>query len=266
MPDAPHTSDASVRPTTVPTVFLHMPRTGGTTLNTIFKRVYAAGPLFQAGLNGSTHIDACARFVALPPEQRAAFAYVTGHLERAVLTSIPGRPFIFTFLRDPVTRLPSLYAYVKRTPDHHMHPWLVHTNASLEHFVARCPWDEVQNGMTRRLAGVFQARTNERIDLLRAVATIKRYVAFVGLQEDFDTSLRCLGRLLGLPESDLHYVRQNVNPDPAALEAPDTNAIDAIRFYNALDCALYDFCRELFTEEVCRVTDVEASEAATKKR
>jgi len=40
--------------------------------------------------------------------------------------------------------------------------------ASLETFVTRCPWDEVQNGMTRRLAGVSQARSNDTVQLLRA--------------------------------------------------------------------------------------------------
>ena len=237
------------------TVFLHIPRTAGTTLNAIFERFFSGQPQYRIGRNGTSHIEDCSRFIALLPERRAGYAYVTGHLEMPVIKAIPGRPFVFTFLRHPVTRLISLYAFVKRTPSHHMHAWLTRTGASLETFVARCPWDEVQNGMTRRLAGVPLARSNDKLLLLRAIASIKRYFAFIGLQESFDVSLACLGKLLGIEPAALAVAPQNVNPDAKARDAVDQETTDAILYYNALDCMLYDFCRKLFAAERARLHD-----------
>jgi len=119
----------------------------------------------------------------------------------------------------------------------------------------------VQNGMTRRLAGVPQARTNDSALLLRAIASIKRYLGFVGIQEAFDASLHGLGTLLDIEASDLGYIAQNVNPDPfaAASAKADANALAAIRFYNALDCALYDFCLDLFAAEKHRLDEADAA-------
>lgn len=251
----PETASDTLFPTPgTPAVFLHIPRTGGTTLNAVFERFFAGRPQYHTGRPGSSHIEDCARFVALPPQRRDQYAYVAGHLEMAVIKSIPGRPFVFTFLRDPVARLASLYAFVKRTPSHHMHAWLCKTGASLEAFVARCPWDEVQNGMTRRLAGVPLARTSDKVLLLKAVASIKRFFGFIGLQEAFDDSLACLGRLFGMDTGALRYVPQNVSPTANGV---DQTAREAIAFYNSLDTALYAFCRDLFAAEKKRLHEQE---------
>ena len=109
--------------------------------------------------------------------------------------------------------------------------------------------------MTRRLAGVPLARSNDKLLLLRAIASIKRYFAFIGLQESFDVSLACLGKLLGIEPAALAVAPQNVNPDAKARDAVDQGTTDAILYYNALDCMLYDFCRKLFAAERARLHD-----------
>lgn len=238
-------------PSRQPVVFFHIPKTAGTTLGTVFERHFADREHFLAGRAGSTHVEDCLRYIRLPEADRRRYGYVSGHLEIPVLDAIPCRPFAFTFLRAPLDRLASLYFYVKRTPGHHVHQWIVEHDAGLEDFLLGCPWEELSNGMTRRLAGVPLLQTNDQAVLHQALFNIKKYFSFVGLQETFDTSLFCLGRLLGIDADALVYRKHNVNPAPAPKLGPA--ARDQVLSRNALDCALYDIGVKLFKGEMAQL-------------
>jgi len=237
----------------VPVVFFHIPKTAGMTLTSVFERLYNGRRQFLAGQGGATHIEDCARFMQTSEEQRRGYGYLAGHIEIGVLAAIPGRPFVFTFLRNPWDRLVSLYCYVKRSPDHHAHPWIAERNASLEDFALDCPWDEVQNGMTRRLAGVPLARSGDKRLLRQAVVNLHKYFGFVGLMESFDKSLFCLGRLLGLDAVSLAYTRKNVSPVSKTAPACNPAAKERILARNALDLELYDLYGKLFKDEAAKL-------------
>jgi hypothetical protein len=236
-----------------PVVFFHIPKTAGTTLITLFQRIFAGRTQYITGRGGSSHIEDCARFLDLPAETGGGFGLVAGHLEMPVIRAIPGKPFVFTFLRKPWERLVSLYCFVKRTPGHHMHQWIVQRDASLEEFVRNCPWDELQNGMTRRLAGVALGRSGDKQLLRMAMDNIQRYFSFVGLQESFDKSLFCLGRQLSIDANALVSTKENVNPDPKAGPDVDAAARERILSYNALDFELYGLCSSKFRAESARL-------------
>ena len=240
-------------PPSHPVVFFHIPKTAGTTLGTVFEHHFADRDHFLAGRSGSTHVEDCLRFIRLPPDDKRRYGYISGHLEIPVLDAMPNRPFAFTFLRKPLDRLVSLYFYVKRTPSHHVHPWIVSRNASLEDFLLHCPWEEVNNGMTRRLAGVPLLQTQDRAVLHQACCNIKKHFSFVGLQEYFDTSLFCLGILLGIDSHALVYTKQNVKPDAQAVPKLEKGMRKRILARNTLDCELYDIGVKLFRGEISQL-------------
>jgi hypothetical protein len=227
-------------------VFFHIPKTAGSTLSAVFQRLLAGRPQFLTGGEGLSHIKDCARFVNMPEQERGAYGYVSGHLEMPVVTAVPGKPFVFTFLRDPWDRLVSLYRYVKRTPSHHLHQWIEQRNAGPEEFLLECGWDELYNGMTRRLAGFRKATTNDKRILALAVSNVQRYFSFIGIQESFDQSLFCLGRMLEIDQERLVYSKKNVSPGPRPGLTVDQAAKNRILSRNMLDCELYGIYREQF--------------------
>jgi hypothetical protein len=229
-----------------PVVFFHLPKTAGTTLISVFERYFSGRPLYITGRDGRTHIEDCVRFIKLSGEDKDGFAFVAGHLEMPVIEAITGKPFVFTFLRNPWDRLVSLYCFVKRTPGHHQHEWIAQRDASLEDFVRDCPWDELQNGMTRRLARVPSGRSGDRRLLQQAMINIRSRFSFVGIQESFEKSLFCLARQLDIDACELVATRENVNPAPQAAPLVDAAARERILALNALDYELYGLCSKNF--------------------
>ena len=234
-------------------VFLHIPKTAGSTLSAVFERLYSGKPQFLAGRHGQSHIKDCLNFVNLPEEVRSEYRYVTGHIEMPVVAAVPGKPFVFTFLRDPWDRLVSLYQYVKRTPSHHKHSWIKEHNSSLEEFVQFCRWDELCNGMTRRLAGFNLAKSNDKRILQLAITNVLKYFSYVGIQESFDKSLFCLGQLLDLDITLLLYKKINVNPKNSQALKIDSTIKNRIMAMNALDYELYGFFRKQFQAKTASI-------------
>ena len=91
-------------------VFLHLPRTGGTTLHHLLT---AAFPPEQVCPE---------RFMRLrrwPLEELAPFRLFSGHFTISGVDRIPGEKRIATVLRDPRARVISTFQLWRRHRDHH---------------------------------------------------------------------------------------------------------------------------------------------------
>jgi hypothetical protein len=91
--------------TTTKLVFLHVPRTGGTTLHETFSAAFQPA-------------DCCPdRFSTLdriPPARLARYRLFSGHYRFDQLAFIPEPRFLLTILRDPRARILSLYRFWRR--------------------------------------------------------------------------------------------------------------------------------------------------------
>lgn len=97
-------------------MFLHIPKTGGTSLNRVFDRMFRSQVLYTSPIDLDRRVKTEADFFH-------RFLLVTGHIDvnnPAALRS--PRPTVFlAVFRDPVKRAISLYDYARATPDHPLH-------------------------------------------------------------------------------------------------------------------------------------------------
>ena len=86
-------------------VFLHLPKTGGTTLHHHFSGAFAPAEICPERFSALQNI---------PPEKIATYRYFSGHFNYEQLRLIPGPSYVVTVLRDPVDRILSTYYFWKR--------------------------------------------------------------------------------------------------------------------------------------------------------
>lgn len=178
--------------------FIHIPKTAGSTLRHQLRVSYGAG-----------HLD-----IKLPRRKRAGHAWVgpddlrkalrvyrnasgiCGHrvtphagLEKAV----PGLRY-FTWLREPVCRFISNFAYVRREDLE---------GTTRKHLEAFCAEPIRRNVLCRWLGGSE--------DPGPAIANLNTRVGFVGLQERYDLSLVLFDRWLDNPAFDSRYQLKNAS-------------------------------------------------------
>jgi len=225
-------------------MFLHIPKTAGTTITSFFREQYSADEVYLSGSSGRTHWEGSAEFANKSLDERQQYKYVAGHLEMNAFRGVKNK-FAFTFMRSPVKRMMSLYNYVRRTQSHHMHTLVNDGRLGFGDFVARAPWDELRNGMTRRLCGVHKAlpEYDERV-LCTAIGNLDAMFDFVGIQESFDKSLFLLGQQLGVDFNQYLYTSKNVAPK--AKKSIDPADIRMIKRHNCMDEALYEHAKKRF--------------------
>lgn len=86
-------------------VFLHLPKTGGTTLHHHFSEHFAPEEICPERFSNLAEV---------PAEAMMRYRYFSGHFYFSDLRFIPGPLYIVTVLRDPVERVLSTYYFWKR--------------------------------------------------------------------------------------------------------------------------------------------------------
>jgi len=216
-----------------PLIFLHLPKTAGTTVSFVVRRhIDSTRDHLLRSVDGP---DGLAKFKATPEAFRHRIHLLRGHQVFGLHEYLaPGARYL-TVLRDPVARLVSHYRYVKATK----HPMFIDAirseQMSLYNYVTSGLSGELENGQTRWLAGIHDDRPLVGSDLQLAIKNIDEHFAWVGIQERLEESLVELG--LAMRWLRVDYRSRNVSggqPSP-----PDAAVIAAIRDRNALDLELH---------------------------
>jgi len=213
-------------------VFLHIPKTAGTSIQHHLKDCFADQRLYRE------HSDNLYRF---SPGELSRYDVFAGHFNYDSLRYIPRRKLsLFTFVREPRKRLVSLYHFWRaHEPEHpNFHKGMAIANEkSMEDFFEDdlikdnfAIWNRMAWGvMGDRQWGAWQsaigqddnpARVNEIIEDEIRPAIIKRLDEFIhiGIAEDFDNSVRRLFTIMGNPEPDRmrkdHFLDQLIGKTP----------------------------------------------------
>lgn len=206
-------------------VFLHLPKTGGLSVNDALRRSFGVRHADVRSLDGSGQwitprdVQVSKRLV---PGLRSISSHricPNHHLEETDWKW-------FTFLREPVARTISEYQFYRAH---------LGGDLSLEGYIES---QGLRNLQVVRVAG------SENIDL--AMTLIQERFAFVGLMEQFDLSMELLSRTLGAEGIDPRFVRKNVarHHDIADTIRADESQMQVIRNVVQLDTQLFEMVRD----------------------
>ncbi len=187
-------------------VFLHHPKTGGTTLRHLLVKNFPEDKVCPERFNGL-------RFLAAG--ELAHYRLFSGHFDLPSIRLIPGRKKIITMLREPVARLISLYYFLRAhrpqviDNDGLELARLANKHAMAEFFQA----DEVRshptinNSLTRVLTGVIDSYRWEGIrpttplnpvvlsDAARELESLDGF----GILDRYEDSIELMFKSLGMP-------------------------------------------------------------------
>jgi hypothetical protein len=241
-------------------VFVHIPKTGGTTVSFVLWRQFPRGQAID--LDAATVEEAKARWNAMASEQRARVRCIRGHLPFEPQMFAPRATRFFTILRDPVERVVSEYYYNLTGPSRMLYLPLTRDRMTLDQFVRSELCAPVHNGQTRMLAGAnLDATPREMLDL--AVANLRNHMAVVGITERLDATLLLCRAVLGWRY--VIYRRVNATRGRPPLEAISAETLSVIEQANSLDRELYRVGCARF-EELLREHHITGSAIAALNR
>ncbi|TRZ38610.1 hypothetical protein CEQ21_24845 [Niallia circulans] len=212
-------------------IFLHIPKTGGSTLNSIFTRQFSAQELYDHEFFQNKIVP----IADLTSEDRMQINAIAGHLLYGAHEQFTKPYHYFTMLRHPVDRVLSLYSYLRNYPGYERLQ-----NMTLEEYVRTEP--EAKNGQTLLLCG-YPLQYN--VSLAK-----KRLESFdvVGITERFDESLYLLKSAFGW--TDIHYEKVNITKTRLKRTDVPLETIKLIEEHNKLDIELYHFAKELLQKRL----------------
>lgn len=226
-------------------IFLHLPKTAGTTLNRLIEWEYRLPEMYS--VDPVLFEWSAAHMRALPENRLRKTRMFKGHMLFGLHEVLPQPSTYITVLRDPVERVLSAYYYMRSYKLHPLYWKFRYEKWTLDQFVQRSTRDNVQ---CKIIAGAnYHAPCTQEI-LDQALDHLDRHFSVVGLSERFEESLALMKLRFGWQlKSYSSFNVTRTRPKKRDL-APETLALIAEK--NSYDVALYQRATALFDEAVAR--------------
>ena len=238
-------------------VFIHMPKAAGSTLQRIIDRQYRGQKTFDINGNGIARVQASIDHLrALSEAERAEIRCVKGHVPFGVGLWLRSPVQYISMLREPVARAISDYNFAVSNPEHNLYRVVNEKGMSLLQYVEMRAQSGFANMYTRLLSGCVNwenlalSGALSQNTLERAKENVRQCAA-VGITERFDESILLFKKKLGW--SSCSYVRENVTPSIRVNRNQVSSDVEkAIKEFYLLDIELYQYCLEIFHENIQR--------------
>jgi hypothetical protein len=234
-------------------LFIHIPKTAGTTLISLLDQQFAQDEIFPFHSVSSPD-----QLCGFQPQQIGNYRFIRGHYQFGpyddkLYRFIIQNPICMTILRDPVTRTISEYRHYVRNPGP-MHDEIVANGTTLMEYVcAPKYYRRVVNRQTRLVLGAVggfplrydddKALSNEA--LIRLAKERIEQFAFVGMTERLEESIRLLFYTFGWQLEGV-IPSLNISPTPSTWDTVSQEALQAIKERTQLDAELYQFAEKIF--------------------
>ncbi len=221
-------------------IFLHIPKTGGNTLNVIINKPYTDNDcLVRLG-----DVD------DLSIEELKQIEMVRGHMSFGIHKKLPQTNSTYiTLIRNPIERVVSFYYYMGSENNLDIETRDYFTKLTLYEFVTE-PLNDQFNKQTNIIAGnEFIPEKLENKEMLEtAKRNLKNFFSVVGITERFDETLIVLQEKFGFKINS--FENYNVTPNRPDLEEIPDEIINIIKSKNEIDMDLYQFANQLLDEQL----------------
>ncbi|PFB01108.1 hypothetical protein CN383_12180 [Priestia megaterium] len=215
-------------------IFMHIPKTGGSTLNEIFKNQYKEDEVL-------IHIPLdrlASEFNNLSDIKRDKIKGISGHYNFGVHEHINKPYTYFSIVRHPIDRVISLYYFLSRSPGYARYEEL--KGMTLEEFVTKNK--QANNHQTLFFSG------NGTFDLALAKKNLENHFPVVGVTDMFNESTFLMTRKFNWEYKE--YKKVNVTPNRPSLKEIPNNILNIIEQNNHLDMELYNYVKERLVRQL----------------
>ncbi|TSC96842.1 MAG: hypothetical protein Athens071426_314 [Parcubacteria group bacterium Athens0714_26] len=231
-----------------PLIFLHLTRTGGSTLRGIIERQINRGAAYR--IKGNSIEKTIEDFKNFSQVERDKIKFLSGHMPLGLHKYFSVPCDYITMLRDPIEKVISEYYYMKNFPQHTYYQTI--KNMSLkDHALSRV--NSVVNYQARVLSdnwGMPHVESSPLPSNALEVAkeNLRKYFKVVGVMEKFDETLLVFKKVLGW--KNIYYIRNNVNAKRPLKSEISQDVLDIIKKNNALDIELHKLAGQLLEDSI----------------
>ncbi len=233
-------------------IFIHIPKTAGTTLRHLLSRHYTMHELIFVYPSDAKGFVTPAQFQSMSQSRKRKTKLIFGHMLYGAHHDVMSRPSRYiTMLREPTDRVVSEYHHHLHVADSPHHRFINGKRiVTLEDFVDLeiLPLDNV---MVRMIANLSPRQTPygqcSVNDLNLAKYRLRNVFGLILITERFTDSMWLLSKFLGanLGNGD----RLNVNAQRPDIGDVEPRVVRKIQEINYLDVELYKFARTLFERQ-----------------
>ena len=250
-------------------VFIHIPKTGGLTMERLISRQYPPKSTIWMSYQRPEQVSA---FTDLDAAERAKMRCVMGHIPFGFHRHIPRQAVHATLLREPVARFISEYRYMQRHPREGAWRPPQEAMESIEAYLDYRVATNAMNVQTSIVSGYFpEVGALPPFDPLPADAldvakrNLKEHFVVVGVTERFDEALLLLKKRMHWQKS-ISYARRNIAPKKSSVAGISDGTIERIRAGTRIDAELVQYAEELLSQAVSGEGESFRQELAKLKR
>jgi len=221
-------------------IFLHIPRTGGTTIGTILKANYSKNEILD--FHGITYKNDFYQSYLQNNNKNNSINLVLGHFPFGIHQYLNEDMKYITIIRNPIHRIISHYCYVKNNKNHHLHKFVAAKSLSIAEYVKSGLSTELDNGQVRLLAGStsdLAVGNCASCHLELAKENLKKHFIEIGVTENIPLFYANLRHKFNFIITENLWV--NRTNGKSQHTHSDTIIYDTIIQYNRFDYELYNW-------------------------